>query len=235
MLKKNIKKIHFDLSGYYFLGLIPLILTGFWTSYFVKFFDGTGNFSFYFHFHAILLVLWLSALIIQPILIRKKKLDLHRFIGKLTYLIFPLVFISVILLAHCRPNSNERSLSIGLFVACKDLLILAVAYFIAIWFRHDVQLHARGMVVTGLVYIEPALIRLIYTITHSDNSYYYTIGILYSIFLLLIFLERKQKKARWIFPLILSIYIVVHTIIVSGIEIPFWTTIVRWFMKLPIT
>ena len=71
------KKLRFDLSGYYLLGLIVLILLGFWPSYFSKFLDGTANFSNYFHFHATVLIVWMALLIIQPILIRKKKLKIH--------------------------------------------------------------------------------------------------------------------------------------------------------------
>lgn len=79
-------KIRFDKSGYYFIGLILLVLLGFWPSYFSKFFTETTRFPFYFHFHAIMMSLWILALIAQPILIKKKKLAAHKLIGKLTYL-----------------------------------------------------------------------------------------------------------------------------------------------------
>jgi len=73
-LDSKIRKIKFDLSGYYFIGLVVLVLSGFWPTYFSKFFDKTADFTVYFHFHAIMLSLWILALIVQPILIRKKKL-----------------------------------------------------------------------------------------------------------------------------------------------------------------
>jgi hypothetical protein len=50
----------------------------------------------YFHVHAIMLSLWILVLIIQPILIRKKKLAVHRLIGKFTYVLFPLmIFVGI--------------------------------------------------------------------------------------------------------------------------------------------
>lgn len=42
----------------------------------------------------------MSLLILQPILIRKKRLDIHRLLGKGSYLLIPLIFISIILLTH---------------------------------------------------------------------------------------------------------------------------------------
>ena len=56
-MKIKAAKLRFDLSGYYFFGLVLLVLLGFWSSYFAKFFNGTADFSFYFHFHAGVLIL----------------------------------------------------------------------------------------------------------------------------------------------------------------------------------
>ena len=101
-------KLRFDLSGYYFIGLIGLILIGFWPSYFSKFVNGTADFTVYFHFHATMVSTWVFMLIAQPILIRKRKLALHRLIGKLSYIVFPLILISIILLSHSRQTTFEQ-------------------------------------------------------------------------------------------------------------------------------
>ena len=229
-------KLRFDISGYYFIGLFALVILGFWPSYFSKFFNGTGDFNFYFHFHAALVILWIAALITQPILIKKKKLEIHRLIGNLSYCIFPLIFFSVILLVHSRHNITDENLDIRLFVPFKDLLILAVAYFIAIRYRSNINLHARGMIATGIVFIEPALVRLIMNLFGSSlTSYIATILIIYSILIALIILERHQKKGRWIFPLILGLYIIVHSIIIFNIHIGIWEAFSKWFIVLPLT
>ncbi len=76
----NIRKIRFDKSGYYFIGLVVLAFLGFWATYFSKFFDGETKFNFYFHFHAAMVSLWILALIVQPILIGKKKLAIHKIV-----------------------------------------------------------------------------------------------------------------------------------------------------------
>jgi|GEM_PF-185982 len=91
-------KIRFDKSGYYFIFLLALIFAGFWNSYFSRFFTGTNDYNFYFHFHALMMGLWVITLIVQPLLIRKMKLALHRIIGKLTYVLMPVMLLSVLLL-----------------------------------------------------------------------------------------------------------------------------------------
>jgi len=229
-------KIRFELWGYYFLGLVLLIILGFWPSYFSKFLTGTNDYKFYFHFHAAMMILWLATLVIQPILIRKKRLKLHRLIGKITYFLFPLVIISIVLLAHSRHTLNEKDLGINLFVPFKDIIIMGTAYFIAIRYRHNIDLHARGMVATGIVFIEPALSRLASNILGPDlTAFLITIGIIYALLIGLILRERRQKRGRWLFPLILGLYIVVHAIIIFDIHIAPWEAFARWFETLPIT
>lgn len=231
-MKTQSRKLQFDLSGYYFIGLVGLILIGFWPSYFSKFFNGTANFTFYFHFHASIVGIWVLMLIIQPILIRKKKLHLHRLVGKISYLVSPLIFISIMLLSHSRQNGFGDGWDIGLWVTFKDLLILAVAFYIAYRYRHKVELHARGMIVTGIACIEPAAARIN---LHTQYGYLIVITLVYSVLGILIFMERKQKKGRWVFPLILGLYLMVHSVIIFGIHFSWWQGFGRWFYHLPLT
>lgn len=236
----TVSKLSLEKSGYYFIGLFALAISGFWPSYFSRFFDGTADFTFYFHFHAVLAVMWIFTLIAQPILIRKKELSLHRLIGKLSYLLVPLIFISVILLAHSRVTGDEESLGLSLWVPFKDLFIFGVVYFIAIKFRRKMDIHARGMIAAGIVLIEPALIRLIMNAfvggtEFASAGYPVTIGIIYSILIGLIVLERNQKQGRWVFPLTLALYIFVHSVIIFQIEIGPWQAFAEWFISLPLT
>lgn len=234
---KPIKGKHqFALSGYYFIALIVLALLGFWPTYFSRFFSGTADFEFYVHLHAIVVLLWILLLITQPILVAKKHLRWHRLLGNFSYLLFPLIFTSVILVSHSRHPASEQDFDMRLLVPFKDLVILSVAYSIAIFNRHSIELHARGMIVTGLVFIEPALIRFInYAIVPFPTAYFLTIAIIFSLLITLIFLERNKTKGRWIFSFTLGMYVVMHTIIIFEIRIPLWVSFAKWFASLPIT
>lgn len=231
------KKMDFENSGYYFIGVLALVILGFWPSYFAKFIDRTADFTLYFHFHAVTATLWLALLIVQPILIQKKKLQLHRLLGKISYVLIPLIFLSVILLAHHAKSGITENLGLRLWVPFKDLLILGVAFYIAIRYRRVAPLHARGMIAAGLVLIEPALVRFMRNVFFPDGGpgYLVTIGLLYSVLIGLIIMERKQKQGRWIFPLILGLYIFVHSVLLFRIQIAPWEAFAKWFIALPLT
>lgn len=237
MLNVTKKQIDFGYSGYYFIGVLVLVILGFWPSYFAKFIDRTADFTLYFHFHAVTATLWLALLIVQPILIQKKKLQLHRLLGKTSYLLIPLIFLSVMLLAHHAKSGITENLGLRLWVPFKDLLILGVAFFIAIRYRRVAPLHARGMIAAGIVLIEPALVRFMRNVFFPDGgpAYLVTIGLLYAVLIGLIIMERKQKQGRWIFPLILGLYLFVHSVILFRIQIAPWEAFAQWFLSLPLT
>ena len=176
------------------VGLLALAILGFWNSYFSKLFDSLADFNGYFHFHAIMATLWLLILIIQPTLINRGKWQLHRRVGFYAHFLMGLFFISVILLTHYQYNTENPPHFIGVFIPFKDLLVLTVAYFIAMRYRKIAGIHARAMIATGIVFIEPALIRAVGTLFPKlDNRYLWTIAIIYFIIVLLIVLGRKYR------------------------------------------
>lgn len=233
----NLKKIQLEKSGYYLIALLFIALLGFWPSYFSKFFDGTADFTQYIHAHATVMMLWVVALIVQPILIRQKKLSLHRLIGRFSYVLFPLVIIAGALLAHHKAEPGE-GVAFGLFIPFKDIVVLLVAYGIAVYYRKDVSIHARAMIATAIPFLEPALVRFLRGIlpaSFSVHPYLLTVLIMDLILIGLIIRERKEKKGRWVFPLILGLYFIIQFIIFSRIEIPGWRYLTEWFVALPLT
>lgn len=155
----------------------------------------------------------------------------------------PLLFVSVILLTHYQIQNHvqiangEKLYGPHLIIPFKDLLILGTAYIIAVVYRHDIHIHARAMISTGIVFIEPSLIRYLKHSLIQDRrlAFLVTIGIVYSLLIGLIILERKQTRGKWVFPLILGLYVSVHTLLLSNIQIPIWETFAKWFAGLPLT
>jgi hypothetical protein len=68
-----------------------LVFAGFYTSYFSVFLEAKPSII---HIHFTLMVLWIAMLITQPFLIKYKKLTIHRTLGKISYVLVPLVLIS---------------------------------------------------------------------------------------------------------------------------------------------
>jgi len=222
---------------YFGLGLLALAVVGFWPSYFSKFFAGSAGFSQYFHFHAVTAILWVLCLIAQPLLIRFNRREWHRFVGKLSYGLVPLLFISVMLLAHHRISPNAQNVPQRLWIPFKDLFVFSFGYAVAIWFRKATFIHARGMVVTGMSLIEPAMVRTMANVVGIERPMAYYLGILpdYVILITLIILERKAVTGRWVFPCALALFLFVHAVRVFGVVLPGWGTFAHWFVALPLT
>jgi len=51
----------------------------------------------------------------------------------------------------------------------------------------------------------------------------------------LIIRERKEKRGRWVFPLILGLYFIIQFIIFNRVEIPGWQSLAEWYASLPLT
>ncbi len=223
-------------AGLWMIGLLILAIVGFWKTYFSQLFSSEGSFNGYFHFHAFMAALWIMILILQPILIRAKRFRLHRRIGFIAHFVLALFFISVVLLTHHQVSTNESTRYISAFIPFKDLVIISVAYTIAMRYDKAIGIHARGMIATGIVFIEPSLIRALGTVfPYLEYKYLWTIGITYFVILLLIITGRKYKPGQWVFPLILGIYIIVHSIVIMRLPLGYFELAVDWFIGLPLT
>ncbi|MCZ2845828.1 MAG: hypothetical protein O2U61_04930 [Candidatus Bathyarchaeota archaeon] len=222
------------------LGLIALAILGFWPTYFSKFFDGTADFNFYFHFHFAMSALWIALLIVQPILIKKKKLSIHRQIGKLSFVILPLFLISVILLKHYLIGGEVTEGSgASMWFLFKNIIVIGVMYIIAMVNRRNVQIHARAMIATGIVFIEPTLGRFIVITLLPKLNFMIGLGItfliMYVLIISLIIIERKQASGRWVFPLFLILLTVFYCLFFFQVSFPLLDSISNWFVRLPIT
>jgi len=227
----------FKYTDYYFLGFISLVFIGFWPTYFSKFFDGSADFNHYFHFHAATATLWVLFLILQPMLIRSKKYHTHKLVGKLSYGLVPLLFISVMLLAHSRIDPDTENLAWELWIPFKDLFIFSFGYGVAIIFKKSLTIHARGMIVAGMALIEPVMVRVFFNVIGIQPPLGYLLGISadYIILIILIILERKEVKARWVFPCALGLFLFVHVVRIFNLSIPLWEDFAHWFISLLLT
>src|SRR5215510_7625792 len=77
--------------AYWYLLLIPLIAWGFYQTYFTTLFAPRARII---HIHFAFMMIWAAMLITQPLLIRYKKISIHRTIGKISYVVIPLLLIT---------------------------------------------------------------------------------------------------------------------------------------------
>jgi len=238
--KKRVKRTNFNNVGYFAIALLVISILGFWPSYFSKFFDGTDDFNFYYHFHLAIALLWIALLILQPFLIKKKKVALHKRIGKLSYIILPLLIISVILLKHSTTNPEIiKGLGASLWFVIKHSVIILVMFTIAMRYSKNMQIHARAMIAIGIEFLEPGWARFIFNTLLPKPDFYLGLGIsvttMYALVVYLIIKERNQSSGRWVFPLFLLMSIPFHLLIFYEISFDFLDSFAEWFYKLPIT
>ncbi len=150
---------------YLFVGILLITFLGFYPTYLSKFptFPGFGNAH---HFHGFVALLWLLLLIVQPFLIRTKRYSLHRQLGKVGYVLMPLVMLSLFGVARAGYLRNiqtmpEADALAGLTNGLPDILFLGTLFTLAMVYRKNTPYHLRFMASTGLMMLGPGLGRFL--------------------------------------------------------------------------
>ena len=87
-------------------------------------------------------------LVAQPLAIRTRRIALHRTLGRASYVIAPLVVISMVLLAHSKTHGAAREDLLGAYVPLSLAALFALSWTLGIATRRTMALHARFMVCT---------------------------------------------------------------------------------------
>lgn len=155
--------------------LIVLVHVGFSKTY-IQFFPKFDGFKAAQHFHGMMMMGWLLMLLVQPILILKGKTRLHRRIGTLSYVLAPMVLLSIYLVIQSRydvyleQGRPTKAVIAWLSINFRLMLFFAVLYFLAIYYRHRPALHMRFMCSTALLLIAPALVRVFISYLELSNA-----------------------------------------------------------------
>ena len=156
-------------AGYFLLALAPIFIAGFWVPYFSEAPNFSPSVTTTVHIHAALLFGWLGFLLIQPFTILYKAISTHRFIGRTSYILTPLVVISavaVILKEYNEKLSSGASIISacnGEFLSISQLIMFVLFYGLAISGvrQRDVAAHMRYMICIALVLLPAGLARML--------------------------------------------------------------------------
>lgn len=222
-------------SWKFFAGFLLLAFVAFWPTYLSQ----PATLSGYTHFHAAAATSWMALLILQSWAIGSHRVALHRFFGKWSYALAPLLVLSVILLAHSRiVGISGEAYSIQtyvLYLQVSLVLLFALSYGLAIWTRRSVARHSRFMVCTALTLVDPVLIRIIFWIEPEPpfNYQWLTFGVTDLILLGLIVLERSNRAGRGVFPAMLAVFAAFQAPALLGLtDGPMWQAFARWFANI---
>jgi hypothetical protein len=209
--------VKFQRAGYAFIALVLLAVAGFWRSYFSTLVTAPA----WFHIHGVLMMTWLGLLVVQPFLVKRRRLEWHRWLGRISYVVFPMLVVSILVMLH---RGLERFPDTGftdIISVIRDVVVLVTAYSIAIVYRKEYAIHARAMTMTGIACIEPALGRLVGTNIVAP--------VVLSLIALLVIFDRR---GRWMFGALLLVYAADYFVVLCDIPLTPLDPVVHWFALL---
>ena len=186
--------------GFIFLVFIPLTFLGFYKTYFVLSPEYVGTVDMYTHIHAFTASIWISLLIVQPLLIRSRNFRLHRTFGKISYFVFFALILSFI-------PQMIKEYGKGLFPlnASFDIVLLMLFYFLAIKHKKAVAVHMRYMIAIALIFVGPTLGRIIFFLFELDQLGPLQIPYLLVIAILLGLIFWDKKNGRNFKPYLVAV------------------------------
>jgi hypothetical protein len=187
----------------FFILLLGVVTWGFYKTYLV-FFPSFEGFTMTHHFHGAMMMIWICFLIVQPLLISSGKTNIHRAIGKLSYLIAPLLMVSIFLVSRIGylrpvPDMSHEDKIAEIALSTPYIPAFAIIYCLALYNRHHTYNHMRYMIGTSLFMIGPGLGRvlLVYfgkTLDQAvDFTNYLSIGIAATLMLNDMFRKKSYK------------------------------------------
>lgn len=192
---------------------------------------------------------WCLMLIGQAGLIRAKKFTIHEFVGNTSYLVFPLLILSTILLIHSTIRKSP-DVNIGTYFSMALMfnatVVLVIIYALGIYFRKDRFNHARYMVCTIFPLFTPITDRIIYKyipglVEFAPNLegtpvvpfFGYLLADL--IVIGLAAWDWKTHRRKDVFLIVLSLLLSYHISLFTFYKIPAWQDFSTWFYNLGLT
>lgn len=116
------------------------------------------------HIHGIFLMMWLVLLIVQPLLISTGRTQLHRKIGKVSWVLGPLIVVTMFLVgrgSYGRSIGNfpEHQVLSIMVLDIRGFISFAIFWALAMFYRKDSASHMRYMIATGILGIGPGVAR----------------------------------------------------------------------------
>lgn len=146
-----------------FLILAIASLAGFFRSYF-QFFPNFENISSFTHIHFGIFFLWFLIIISQPILIQQQRNSLHKTIGRFTYILAPIMAVSILVMVKIAIDKNliesqEQSI-MAATGAILDTVVFLICYLVSIINSKNIRWHVAFMIGASLIVFNPGLGRL---------------------------------------------------------------------------
>jgi hypothetical protein len=197
----------FRSGSWWALGLLVAAAAGFWRPYLSQITSGVDVLT---HIHAASMGAWLCLLVAQPALAASGRRRAHVWVGRASYVLVPAIVLATSALAWRRLNDTAASVGSEraalLFVQIAPTAIFTAMYTLAMRHRRTSTLHARDMIATGLVMIDPVVARVLLHLTPLTALSWHVIDLVtVPVLLALILWERRTFTDR-IYPGVLALF-----------------------------
>ena len=217
---------------YLFAGMSGLVIVGFFPSYFAKLLDT----SLTLHVHALLMFAWLGALMAQATFVRTRRMDLHRRVGKVSFVLAPLIVLSGVIVIRETSGGTEigseplQRLTIPTFA----IVQFALTYALAMTYRRCPELHARYMISTGLVLTFAGTLRMFLNWGPGISSPPDAVNANYILFEIvtagLILNDLRLGRVHAPFVLTLILFGTNHVFFATAANLAWWQTLATWIV-----
>lgn len=238
----KLESVVYQKGFFYFLAFFLLMLAGFWLTYFTRILDQD---NYRMHVHGITLILWCMLIVGQAYFIRIKSYRVHRQVGKLSYILVPLIAFTTVDLYKYRLNElSSLSARDYLFTASVliALLTFLIFYGLAIFYKDKPAIHARYMICTIFPMFTAVIDRIIDSYFPFLLPYFpdvdgpvIQVGGLTLADILLVLLciwDWRSHRRINVFPIVLVIHLLYHFAVLNFYRFEFWKAFSNWFFEL---
>jgi hypothetical protein len=222
------------------LALLLLAAMAFWPPYLSKSWSSIDRYT---HVHAFLGTAWLLILIAQPLLILRGYRTAHRIVGRTSLVIAFAFVVSGVLLTHYRvsrmPEAVFAKEGIYIYLPLAVALLFGAACGLGFRWRRSAAVHARFMVSTALLLVDPVLARILYFYLPrlpSDNLYQ---GITFALIaIVMVLLSRSLPVSAAGHSWYRNYCLGAVAILALFFAVPYtsaWLAFVHFFRALPLT
>lgn len=162
----------------FFLGIaimFPLVvLIGFAPTYYLKpLFNTPPIPRIVIHIHGLVMAIWVALFIAQVYLIRTTRIKVHQRLGLLSIALAVVIFVTGLVTAIAAAKYGSSSMPPGvqplefLVVPFFDVIVFAVLFAAAVYYRRNAANHKRLMLLTVLNFLPPAIARFPFGLTET--------------------------------------------------------------------
>jgi hypothetical protein len=225
----------------YLVLLIPVMVFGFWKTYFLMLGNLPDTLTPLVHFHAALMILWLLMLVGQAWFIRTRRFGAHRWVGRSSYMIAPLIIWTGLAAIHFDRDPDGLSLPPELarlnVLAFGMVFAYAVTWGLAIVYRRNTPLHVRFMISTAFAIGTAIVWRIFFNWVPGCGTYGAASagngGVLSLLLLILIAADWRRGVRRSPFWVVTILIGLMHVAYWTFTKTEAWLAFYQWFADLP--